>query len=71
MPLLWHARAVECELTCKCSVKRAADASAAAAAALLPLFPAGFPQLYFYMLAQRRKVLRGGRSSSAAKLKST
>lgn len=32
---------------------------------------AGFPQLYFYMLAQRRKVLRSGRSSSASKLKAT
>lgn len=31
--------------------------------------PAGFPQLYFYMIAQRRKVLRSGRSSSASKLK--
>jgi hypothetical protein len=30
---------------------------------LLPQ-PAGFPKLYTYMLAQRRKVLRGGRSSS-------
>jgi hypothetical protein len=35
-----------------------------------PLCCAGFPQLYGYMLAQRRKVLRGGRSSSA-KVKAT
>jgi hypothetical protein len=34
-----------------------------------PAPPAGFPQLYFYMLAQRRKVLRSGRSASASKLK--
>lgn len=33
----------------------------------LPSCAAGFPQLYFYMLAQRRKVLRSGRSSSLAK----
>lgn len=30
----------------------------------LPL-PSGFPKLYTYMLTQRRKVLRGGRSSSS------
>lgn len=30
---------------------------------------AGFPQLYFYMVAQRRKVLRSGRSGSMGKLK--
>ncbi|KAL4424925.1 hypothetical protein ABPG77_009654 [Micractinium sp. CCAP 211/92] len=33
------------------------------------LYVPGFPQLYFYMIAQRRKVLRSGRSSSASKLK--
>ncbi|EFN57865.1 hypothetical protein CHLNCDRAFT_143333 [Chlorella variabilis] len=33
------------------------------------LYLPGFPQLYFYMLAQRRKVLRVGRISSSAKLK--
>ncbi|PSC68010.1 Very-long-chain (3R)-3-hydroxyacyl-[acyl-carrier] dehydratase PASTICCINO 2 [Micractinium conductrix] len=37
-------------------------------AAVLAYLP-GFPQLYFYMLAQRQRVLRGGRSSSSAKLK--
>ena len=30
---------------------------------------AGFPQLFFYMLSQRRKVLRSGRSGSSGKLK--
>lgn len=35
------------------------------------LHPAGFPQLYIYMLTQRRKVLRGGggRVPSSGKLK--
>ncbi len=28
--------------------------------------PAGLPQLYFYMLAQRKKVLSGGSGSKAA-----
>ena len=32
---------------------------------------AGFPHLSFYLGAQRRKVLRSGRSSSASKLKAT
>ncbi|KAI3438939.1 hypothetical protein D9Q98_001353 [Chlorella vulgaris] len=33
------------------------------------LYLPGFPQLYFYMVAQRRKVLRSGRSGSMGKLK--
>lgn len=49
---------------------RAAALTATASRAALPV-PAGFPQLYFYMLTQRRKVLRGGsgRPSGGAKLK--